>query len=206
MRQRGLSGAVVTDINSLNEVGTAAIRVFEALLKDVLTAAGLPVDYLRMAPLKGAEAPLRRPGTTTRSASTVPASRGGLKWSTGASSAPNRGSSPSPPVSVRSTGARPRRLLRLAILRVVSATLRQLQALRPAALPPEAADERPARPDYGQVPLLLCILAPPPPPPPPSSAVSSSSFSSAKQKYTSVTTTCALYRWRRSYSFCRGKA
>ena len=55
MRQRGLPGAVVQDIISLNEVGTAAIPVFKALLTDVLTAAGLPVDYLHMAPLKGAE-------------------------------------------------------------------------------------------------------------------------------------------------------
>ena len=42
-------------INSLNEVGTAAIPVSKSLLTDVLTAVGLPVDYLHMAPLKGAE-------------------------------------------------------------------------------------------------------------------------------------------------------
>ena len=46
-------------------------------------------------------------------------------------------------------GARPRCLLRLSFLRVVSAALRQLYAPCPAALPPAAADERPARPDYG---------------------------------------------------------
>jgi hypothetical protein len=62
MRQRGLSAAVVTDINSLNEVGTAAIPIFRALLTDVLTAAGLPVDYLLMAPLKGAELARRGEG------------------------------------------------------------------------------------------------------------------------------------------------
>lgn len=54
MRQVSLTGGVVQTLDSLNEVGAAALPIFKTLLVNMLVELQLPADYLFVADLKGA--------------------------------------------------------------------------------------------------------------------------------------------------------